>query len=120
MRVAIVNGQEQSVCTVLDRGLQYGDGLFETMLCLAGKPIDFTEHWQRLSGGCERIRIVCPDIRAAVLAAVERWGGERAVAKLIVTRGSSERGYRCAPDVAPNWILTISDAARLPPETYDG
>ncbi|WP_052688200.1 aminotransferase class IV [Xanthomonas sp. MUS 060] len=35
------------------------------------------------------------------------------MAKLIVTRGSTERGYRCALAVAPNWVLSLNEALTL-------
>ncbi|OJH34837.1 aminodeoxychorismate lyase [Cystobacter ferrugineus] len=114
MRFVTVNGEDSAVCSVLDRGLQFGDGLFETMLCVGGAPVDFPEHWARLDEGCRRLGIECPDIRREVTAAIARWGAPRAVAKLVVTRGSTERGYRCAPSVRPNWILTITDAPKYP------
>ncbi|MBL9043167.1 MAG: aminodeoxychorismate lyase [Myxococcales bacterium] len=109
-----VNGADSTVCSVLDRGLQFGDGLFETMLCVSGTPVDFAEHWVRLAEGCRRLGIDCPAIQRDVTAAVARQGAPKAVAKLIVTRGSTERGYRCVPSVRPNWILTITDAPEHP------
>ncbi|WP_437677702.1 aminodeoxychorismate lyase [Sorangium sp. So ce131] len=115
----IVNSVNVGLCSVFDRGLQFGDGLFETMLCLDGAPNNFEQHWERLSNGCVRLGIGCPDVRMEVLAAVRDWGRQRAVAKLIVTRGSSERGYRCAKDVAPNWVLTIGDAPNISKAFYE-
>ncbi|WP_158616735.1 aminodeoxychorismate lyase [Corallococcus sp. CA054B] len=114
MRFVTVNGEDAAVCSVLDRGLQFGDGLFETMLCVDGAAVDLEEHWLRLQEGCGRLGIQCPDIRREVNAAIARWGTPRAVAKLVVTRGSTERGYRCAASVRPNWVLTLSDAPKHP------
>ena len=34
-----------------DRGLMYGDGLFETFRVHDGKPVWWPEHWQRLLRG---------------------------------------------------------------------
>jgi 4-amino-4-deoxychorismate lyase len=112
VRFITVNGEDSALCSALDRGLQFGDGLFETMLCVGGVPVDFAEHWARLAEGCRRLGIECPVIQREVNAAIASWGVPRAVAKLIVTRGSTERGYRCPPSVRPNWMLTIAD----PPE----
>lgn len=114
MRFVTVNGEDSAVCSVLDRGLQFGDGLFETMLCVKGTAVDFAEHWVRLQEGCRRIGIVCPAVQDEVTAAISKWGVPRAVAKLIVTRGSTDRGYRCVPSVRPNWMLTIADAPEHP------
>jgi 4-amino-4-deoxychorismate lyase len=114
VRFVTVNGEDSAVCSVRDRGLQFGDGLFETMLCVEGSAVDFVEHWARLHESCHRVGIVCPAIQDEVTAAICKWGAPRAVAKLIVTRGSTDRGYRCAPSVRPNWVLTIADAPEHP------
>ena len=37
MTDTLINGEEKSTISVLDRGLQYGDGLFETMAVRNGK-----------------------------------------------------------------------------------
>jgi 4-amino-4-deoxychorismate lyase len=114
VRFVTVNGEDSAVCSALDRGLQFGDGLFETMLCVKGTAVDFAEHWARLKEGCHRLGIVCPAIQDKVTAAICKCGAPKAVAKLIVTRGSTDRGYRCVPSVRPNWMLTITDAPEHP------
>jgi 4-amino-4-deoxychorismate lyase len=78
----------------LDRGLQYGDGLFETMMVRGGH-IRFADlHRQRLAKGCERLRLRLAQAplweQAASLAGIH---GD-AVLKLLVTRGpAAQRGY---------------------------
>jgi 4-amino-4-deoxychorismate lyase len=89
-----------------DRGIAYGDGLFETMRIHAGQVPWWDAHWARLQRGGQHLRMVLPDegqVRgeAAALFA-DRAGG---VLKLIVTRGSGGRGY--APtNTQPNWLLS--------------
>ena len=79
----------------LDRGLQYGDGLFETMRVRrrAVRLLDF--HLERLADGCRRLAIAPPDGRRLrdelTRIALRRSEG---VLKLIVTRGVGPRGYR--------------------------
>jgi len=90
----LVNGAPSGVIPVSDRGLHYGDGLFETLAIDAGRPLLWEAHMQRLRAGCERLRIAAPD--AAVLAdeAAQLCVGQtRAVLKIIVTRGPAARGY---------------------------
>ena len=36
--VVLVNGVRDAGVSVLDRGLQFGDGLFETIACVGGQP----------------------------------------------------------------------------------
>lgn len=108
--LTLINGQRDAAWPVFDRGLQFGDGLFETMLCRDGAAVHFEQHWQRLQLGCRRLGIRCPDIAAPVRAAIAEQGAARAIAKLIVTRGSSRRGYQAPQPECPNWTLTVAEA----------
>lgn len=90
-----VNGVSDGSPTALDRGLQYGDGLFETIACLKGRPRFLPLHLERLEFGCERLQITTPsleELRAEVLDMAR--GAERAVIKVLVTAGEAvSRGY---------------------------
>ncbi len=71
-----------------DRGLQYGDGLFETVTCLGGRPRWFDRHLARLAHGCERLGMPGPDgalLRAELQTLLA--GAPRALIKIILTRG---------------------------------
>lgn len=78
-----------------DRGLAYGDGLFETMAVRGGQVPRLAYHFERLAEGCERLGMAAPDfdiVGAEIRTRVA--DRERAVAKLVVTRGTGARGYR--------------------------
>jgi 4-amino-4-deoxychorismate lyase len=92
---AWINGRKDTRLDVRDRGLQYGDGVFETMRVRAGRVRLLGYHLERLEAGCRRLKIVLPPARALRIE-IERRAAERpeAVIKLIVTRGSGSRGYR--------------------------
>jgi 4-amino-4-deoxychorismate lyase len=97
----------------LDRGLQFGDGLFETMLLQNGKIISFTRHLARLEKGVVRLALpVEINLSGKVLQAVDALmqGAQRTsgVLKLIYTRGNAGRGYLPVSSVA-SWYLTLSD-----------
>ena len=57
----LVNGVEAGAVAADDRGLQYGDGLFETMAVLDGRIRAFALHMARLEGGCARLGIPMPE-----------------------------------------------------------
>ncbi len=101
-----------------DRGLQYGDGLFETMLLRAGRARFLEAHLARLATGCARLGIPVPDL-ALLRAEISRAGGQappQAILKLIVTRGSGpRRGYAAGESHAPRRLLTLF-AAPPPPD----
>jgi 4-amino-4-deoxychorismate lyase len=106
--VWLVNGRRTGVDPA-DRGLAYGDGLFETMAAVDGRLRWLDYHLERLADGCRRLSIPAPDpssLRAEILAHCPKSG--RAIVKLIVTRGSGARGYPPPERSQPTRILGIS------------
>jgi 4-amino-4-deoxychorismate lyase len=103
----LINGEEKETISVLDRGLQYGDGLFETMAVRNGKIHLWETHWQRLTIGCERLSITLPD-KATIEKEIALLcnNKNKLVVKLIVTRGEGERGYRFSKTQNVTRILT--------------
>jgi 4-amino-4-deoxychorismate lyase len=88
--------------SVLDRGLAYGDGLFETMLVREGRPCLWQQHAERLLKGCQRLRIPQPDLGKLEQEALEVCAGsDKSILKLILTRGAGGRGYRAPDDPSP-------------------
>ena len=108
-----VDGQPEGAVPLKDRGLAYGDGLFETIAVKAGQPVLLDRHLQRLDEGCRRLALAADSavIRSEVLAYAAALGD--GVLKLILTRGDSLRGYGINPDAAVRRILQGS-----PPATY--
>jgi len=90
-----VNGRVRSTLDYRDRGLNYGDGLFETMRVLGRRIRLLDYHLDRLYAGCRRLRIAAPHA-AHLRRELERIASARkdAILKLILTRGSGARGYR--------------------------
>lgn len=104
-----VNGAPQDHLSVSDRGLAYGDGLFETVRVSNGKPTLAGYHWSRLQRSCERLGIVL-DV-AQLLEEVDAFlSGNQAsagVLKVIVTRGSGGRGYNPEGCLSSSRILSL-------------
>lgn len=91
----LLNGKSQDLFPVTDRGLHYGDGVFETLAIFKGKAQFWTAHMERLLEGCARLAIPAPDVgRLKEETTRVAEGHERAVVKIIITRGSGGRGYR--------------------------
>ncbi len=92
----LINGIDAGHVPVDDRGLHYGDGLFETLKLQAGKLCYWPQHFARLQASAETLKLKLParevfeqDFRTLI---GDSNLGE-AVIKLIVTRGSGQRGY---------------------------
>lgn len=98
---------------VTDRGLAYGDGLFETIAIRDGKLRFLARHLDRLLEGCGRLRLPAPDRQslATDLAAAAE-GIPHGVLKLILTRGPGPRGY--GPPAAPATTVAWGTAATEP------
>lgn len=99
-----------------DRGLNYGDGVFETLRIHAAAPVWWDAHWARLVRGADALGIPRPDAGVAFDAARVACGHRpRGVLKLVLTRGDGGRGYAPPADPAPTLIVTVHDApARAP------
>ncbi len=100
-----------------DRGLAYGDGLFETIRVSRHSPTLRQRHMQRLLTGaaCLKIPLMASDLEAAVNSALARYRRDTDwVLKLILTRGSGGRGYTPTATPAPRLIASAHDMPTLP------
>ncbi|KAF0280294.1 aminodeoxychorismate lyase [Spiribacter aquaticus] len=111
-----VNGEPGTVAGIDDRGLRYGDGVFETLAIVGHQPQLWTRHLDRLETGCRRLGLPVPsrgrwqaDLAALALP---RFGTLR----LTVTRGEGGRGY--APPTAPQ-TTTITQCGAVPERPDD-
>ncbi len=104
----LINGQPADQIPVSDRGLQYGDGLFETLAVIDSQPRLWARHMARLSRGEGVLGLPISDKRQLRLEAEQLCNScERGVLKLIITRGSGGRGYRPPEQAAPRRILSL-------------
>ncbi len=111
-----VNGRESRAVDSRDRGLNYGDGLFETMR-VRRRSVRFLDyHLERLEHGCQRLGITGINPRQLRLelgrVAARRVDG---VLKLVVTRGIGERGYRPTGEERCTRIVSLHPLARPNP-----
>ena len=93
----LINGEVKETISVNDRGLLYGDGLFETMAVHNNSIPLWETHWQRLSLGCQKLSINLPVkeiIEKEIALLCNSQNKPRFVIKLVVTRGEGQRGYR--------------------------
>jgi 4-amino-4-deoxychorismate lyase len=110
----LVDGKAERQIDVADRGLTYGDGLFETIAVRDSRCRFLPEHLQRLARGCRQLGI--PDQDLALLtdeAEMLASGINHGVLKIIVTRGIGRRGYKPPTPPVPTRIVGVeqTDAA---------
>ncbi|HWS77813.1 MAG TPA: aminodeoxychorismate lyase [Thermomonas sp.] len=101
-----------------NRGLAYGDGLFETMRVHRGGLPLWPRHLARLREGARRLGIGLPDAGFIEARIAEVAGGHDAgVIKLLLTRGEGGRGYAAPAASVPAWVLALHP---LPASTAAG
>jgi 4-amino-4-deoxychorismate lyase len=101
-----------------DRGLAYGDGLFETMAIRGGTIRRLDLHLQRLERGGDRLRLPLPERRElAIRIDAEIAGISEGLLKLVITRGPGPRGY--APPAAPEPVVILTATPQLPPRQLE-
>lgn len=110
----LVNGEATASITVTDRGLQFGDGVFETIRIHQGRPIWWQQHIDRLLDGCSRLHFPSlPDVETLQKEANKLLAGsENGALKIIITRGNSSSGYAPAADSITNRILILTPGPR--------
>lgn len=89
----LVDGQPAAVVDARDRGLAYGDGVFRTLKCHAGKPRWWRDQIDKLVADCAALGIPAPLEAALWRDALRVADGIDCAVKIIVTRGGGARGY---------------------------
>ena len=109
---SLVPGEEARL-SPLDRGFQYGDGVFETLRAEGGKVFFLEAHLERMRSGLDTLGIDLPDAariaREGLAAVLGRLGDKLAAGlKVIVTRGTGPAGPSTRGDFAPSVVVTGS------------
>ena len=110
----LIDGRLQDTLPASDRGLQFGDGVFETIAMDGGRALCLDRHLARLAAGCSALGILAPE-RAILEEECARVcdGMDRGVLKVMVTRGTGGRGYGVEEGAAVTRIV-----ARYPWPAY--
>jgi branched-subunit amino acid aminotransferase/4-amino-4-deoxychorismate lyase len=112
--IVFLNGEfvaeREARVSVFDRGFLYGDGLFEAVRIVNGKPFRWKEHFKRFNRGLEYLKIGAPYTQEAleVFAGelIRRNGAADCLLRLGISRGVGLRGY--SPRGAENPTVTMS------------
>jgi len=108
----LVNGAATDLLAVTDRGLAYGDGVFRTFPVSGGRAQHWRLQFRKLREDCAALALPCPGetVLAEEVTRASAAHGE-CIVKIIVTRGSGERGYGPPQDPLPTRIVMAT--ARL-------
>ncbi len=97
-----------------DRGVFFGDGVYEVMRSYDGKLFAFAEHLRRFANSLSAIGITginIEQIRARVLKAFDAAGIANAKIYFHVTRGSAPRDRGWDDNLEPNFFLNLSEVS---------
>lgn len=99
----------------LNRGLAYGDGLFETMHMVKGDIPLWDLHWDRLCSSAKRLQLNPPD-EGTLKTTMNSWYAGSGVVKLLLFRQNKGRGY-AADHKDCDWVIHRMpwQAETLPP-----
>jgi D-alanine transaminase len=97
-----------------DRGIFFGDGVYEVMRSYDGKLFAIDEHLRRFANSLSAIEITglaIDEIRSRVLKAFDAAGIANAKIYFHVTRGSAPRDRGWDDNLEPNFFLNLSEVA---------
>ncbi|BFM16321.1 aminodeoxychorismate lyase [Maricurvus nonylphenolicus] len=102
-----INGKQTHDHSVLDRAFMFGDGVFETLLCLDARLPLWDLHKQRLMLGCQQLHIhlELSHLEKLLSDALAQVGLDNAVCKITVTRGVGGRGYGVDNATEPTIVI---------------
>ncbi len=127
MQIAMIEDKivpiEELASPYLDRGLYFGDGVYEALRSYNGKIFAFDEHLQRFSSSLAAVKITGVDIeqiRRRVQKAFDAAAIPNALIYFHITRGSTIRNHIWGPGLKPNFFLTIAELPRSPLQKTKG
>ena len=115
----LINGTFQKI-SPFDRAFQYGDGIFRTFVVENKKPVHWKHHYKKIVDDCIAMKITPPkekdllsDIRSLFKSKT------KSVGKFIISRGTSERGYKFNEDIKHNRFLIKTKMPSYPKEYFE-
>ncbi|MDD5382821.1 MAG: aminotransferase class IV [Candidatus Margulisbacteria bacterium] len=123
-----LNGQlvpvTEATISIFDRGLTYGDGVFESLRTYRGTPFQLEEHIKRLLRELKQLRINLPlsaaQLKLAVLRTVFANNFKESYIKIIITRGEA-KGHGLDPSNAagrPTAIVSVEELKPYPKSLF--
>lgn len=124
--VVSINGRvvdaASAAVPALDRGLLYGDGVFEVLRTYGGVPFALEEHLGRLHASASRIGMTLPApiarLRGEVAEALDAAGLPESHVRVLVTRGADDPGLAPTSPRDPTRMVVVTPLAPPPRERY--
>lgn len=120
----VITPAEEARISVLDRGLIYGDSVYETLRTYRGRPFLFSRHFARLKHSADGVRLVLrwskDDIRSEVQRTLDSHvhAGESRI-RVMVTRGVGGISLDAETTTDPSLIIIVAPLQELPAQRYE-
>lgn len=106
--------EKKAVLSIFDRSFLYGDGLFETIRILGGKPFRWEPHFDRLQHGADFLKIKLPlaepQLLGVVLKLIEKNQRPDGLLRLTLSRGVGAPGYSPKKAKHPALVMSLRPA----------
>ena len=124
MNNIFVNGQAQENVSVLDRGLLYGDSLFETIALIDGFALMMDAHLSRLKKGIFKLGFnvdisTLKQELSLFIKQIDLSKNNKNVLRITLTRSAQSRGYQPIAGTPATRILSIHDWPEYEQRLYD-
>ncbi len=120
MEIVYLNGtfvpRKKAFVSISDRGVRYGDGVFETILIHKGSCYQWPLHKARLQSGLKALHIplVTKPLKDQAVTLIDQNGVESGILRIMVTRGEGGFGYAPPEKPTPNVIMEIVPRPKPP------
>ncbi|MFZ4540363.1 MAG: aminotransferase class IV [Rickettsiales bacterium] len=124
LAITCLNGtflpSDQALLPVSDRGFRFGDGVFETIRVVNGRPYQFELHLLRLQAGLLALRIHTPEVDWVAVGRelIALNNANAGFLRLAISRGVGSRGYLPEDGIRPNWVMEYLPPSPLPQKPY--
>jgi 4-amino-4-deoxychorismate lyase len=112
----LINGSPGTSVSIMDRGFLYGDGAFETLSTIDGRPVLLPQHLDRLESACQllKLRFDAGLVQKELFQLLQHASGCQ-IAKIIITRGIGGRGYKPSAESIPTRIIQLFESTNPNP-----
>ncbi|MDX8400006.1 MAG: aminotransferase class IV [Gallionellaceae bacterium] len=111
--------QNTKLISVLDRGLCFGDGLFEVIRCIDGEMLLFTKHMNRMRESASSLHMEIlfnnEELLNAAKALAEKNQVNDGELYLELTRGEAARYHLFPENIQPNFFMTLNPTRKMKP-----
>ena len=114
--------ENEKLLSIQDRGLTFGDGLFEVIRCVGGKFLLFSKHINRMRESAAFLRMDFPYTNGELLEACRELSRRNDIQEgelyLQITRGEAPRYHLFPHGVSPTFFMVLNPLRPMPADCW--